>query len=238
VIFHLYFILSVYDESRVWKTNMKQIITGIVAIAALLINSTAIAMSETISQGMPHRGDGQGGMEMGMGMMSGAQGDRNFIEMMIPHHDGAVKMADLILKRTKRPELRQLATAIKRDQTREISQMKTWYQQWYKTSVPSNPKSGGMGMGMMSGGGMANMMTAQVQKLATTSEPGSDRVFLEEMIPHHKMALMMTSHIVDSDRPELRTLAKNIMQTQTAEIEQMRQWYNNWYQKRSRSVAN
>jgi uncharacterized protein (DUF305 family) len=81
-------------------------------------------------------------------------------------------------------------------------------------------------------------MTAQVQKLATTSEPGSDRVFLEEMIPHHKMALMMTSHIVDSDRPELRTLAKNIMQTQTAEIEQMRQWYNNWYQKRSRSVAN
>jgi protoporphyrinogen oxidase len=62
---------------------------------------------------------------MGMGMMSGTQGDRNFIEMMIPHHDGAVKMADLILKRTKRPELRQLATAINCDQTREIGQMKT-----------------------------------------------------------------------------------------------------------------
>jgi uncharacterized protein (DUF305 family) len=163
---------------------------------------------------------------MGM-MMSGEQGDRTFIEMMIPHHDGAIKMADIILKRTKRPELRQLATAIKRDQTREIGQMKTWYQQWYKTSVPSTPKSGGMGM--MSGGGMANMMTAQVQKLTTATEGDSDRVFLEEMIPHHKMALMMTSHIVDSDRPEIRALAKNIMQTQTAEIEQMRQWYNTWY---------
>jgi uncharacterized protein (DUF305 family) len=234
VIFHLYFILSVYDESRVWKTDMKQITTGILAIAALLISGTATAMSETISPGMPHRGGRHGGM--GMGMMSGVQGDRTFIEMMIPHHDGAVKMADLMLKRTKRPELRQLATAIKRDQTREIGQMKTWYQQWYKTSVPSTPKSGGMGMGMMSGGGMANMMTAQVQKLTTAKD--SDRVFLEEMIPHHKMALMMTSHIVDSDRPELRTLAKNIMQTQTAEIEQMRQWYNTWYQQRSRSVAN
>jgi uncharacterized protein (DUF305 family) len=211
---------------------MKQITTGIVAIAALLISSTT-AMSETIAQGMPHHGGRHGGMGMGMGMMSGEQGDRTFIEMMIPHHDGAVKMADLILKRTKRPELRQLATAIKRAQTREIGQMKTWYQQWYKASVPSNPKSGGMGMGMMSGGGMANMMTAQVQKLATTNERDSDRVFLEEMIPHHKMALMMTSHIVDSDRPELRTLAKNIMQTQTAEIEQMRQWYNTWYQQRS-----
>jgi uncharacterized protein (DUF305 family) len=222
VIFHLYFILSVYDESRVWKTNMKQITTGIVTIAALLISGTTIGIGETISQGMPHHRGGQGGMGMGM---SGSQGDRTFIEMMIPHHDGAVKMADIILKRTKRPELRQLATAIKRDQTREIGQMKTWYQQWYKTSVLSTTKSGGMGM--MSGGGMANMMTAQVQKLSTATD--SDRVFLEEMIPHHKMALMMTSHIVDSDRPEIRTLAKNIMQTQTAEIEQMRQWYNTWY---------
>ncbi len=204
---------------------MQQITSGIVAIAILLTSSTAIAIGETISQGMPHHGGRQGGM--GMGMMSGVQGDRTFIEMMIPHHEGAVKMADLILKRTKRPELRQLATAIKRDQTREIGQMKTWYKQWYKTSVPSTPKSGGMGM--MSGGGMANMMAAQVQKLTTATD--SDRVFLEEMIPHHKMALMMTSHIVDSDRPELRTLAKNIMQSQSAEIDRMRQWYNTWYRK-------
>jgi uncharacterized protein (DUF305 family) len=57
----------------------------------------------------------------------------------------------------------------------------------------------------------------------------SDRVFLEEMIPHHKMALMMTAHIVDSDRPELRTLPKNILRTQTAEIEKMHQWYRTWY---------
>lgn len=203
---------------------MKQVTTGILTIAALLISGTTIAIGETIAQGMPHHGGENGGMGMGM-MKSGAQGDRTFIEMMIPHHDGAVKMADIMLKRTKRPELRQLATAIKRDQTREIGQMKTWYKQWYKTSMPSTPKSGGMGM--MSGGGMANMMTAQVQKLSTATD--SDRVFLEEMIPHHKMALMMTAHIVDSDRPEIRTLAKNIMQTQTAEIEQMRQWYNTWY---------
>jgi uncharacterized protein (DUF305 family) len=208
----------------VWKTDMKQITTGMVGIVALLISSTTLGISEVIAQGMPNHGGGHGGMGMGM-MMSGSQGDRTFIEMMIPHHDGAVKMADIILKRTKRPELRQLATAIKRDQTREIGEMKTWYQQWYKTSVPSTAKSGEIGM--MSGGGMANMMTAQVQKLSTATD--SDRVFLEEMIPHHKMALMMTSHIVDSDRPELRTLAKNIMQTQTAEIEQMRRWYNTWY---------
>jgi hypothetical protein len=42
-------ILSVYDESRVWKTDMKQITTGIVAIAALLISGTTIGIGETIA---------------------------------------------------------------------------------------------------------------------------------------------------------------------------------------------
>ncbi len=199
---------------------MKLITQGMVAIAVLLTSSATIAIGQT----MPHQGGMMEGGMMGM-MKSGAQSDRNFIEMMIPHHDGAVKMADIILKRTKRPELRQLAIAIKQGQSREIGQMKTWYQKWYKTTVPSPPKSGGMGM--MGGGGMGRMMAAQVQKLENATD--SDRVFLEEMIPHHKMALMMTAHIVDSDRSELRTLAKNIMQTQSAEIEKMRQLSKTWY---------
>lgn len=201
---------------------MKLLTTGMVAIAVLLTTNPTTA----IGQPMPHQGGRMNGGMMGM-MKSGAQTDRAFIERMIPHHDGAVKMADIILKRTKRPELRQLALAIKQDQSREISQMKAWYQKWYQTSVPSTPTAGGMGMmggsgmGKMGGGGMGKMMAAQVQQLETATD--SDRVFLEEMIPHHKMALMMTAHVVDSARPELRTLAKNIMQTQTAEIEKMRQ---------------
>ncbi len=200
---------------------MKLITTGMVSIAVLLTSNLTTAIGQT----MPQQGGMMNGGMMGM-MKAGAQRDRSFIESMIPHHDGAVKMADIILKRTKNPELRQLATAIKQGQSREIGQMKAWYQKWYQTSVPATPKSGGMGMmgdgGMgMGGGGMSKMMAAQVQRLENATD--SDRVFLEEMIPHHKMALMMTAHIVDSDRSELRTLAKNIMQTQTAEIERMRQ---------------
>jgi len=44
--------------------------------------------------------------------------------MIIPHHEGAVKMAELALKLAKHPEVKQLAEEIKRDQTREISQMR------------------------------------------------------------------------------------------------------------------
>jgi uncharacterized protein (DUF305 family) len=63
----------------------------------------------------------------GRRMMGGTQMSQHFIEMMIPHHEGAIAMADLALSKAKRPEIKQLAEAIKKDQTREIQQMQTWY---------------------------------------------------------------------------------------------------------------
>jgi len=57
----------------------------------------------------------------------GAQGmDQHFIVMMIPHHDGAIAMADLALTRARRPEIKALARSIKDSQTRENAQMRTW----------------------------------------------------------------------------------------------------------------
>ena len=180
-------------------------------------------------------------------MMAGEKTDRHFIEMMIPHHEGAVKMADLALKRSKRPEIKQLAQSIKSDQTREIAQMTSWYKQWYGTSVPSamtmmnqgdtmdmekpmvmpmtKPMTKPMGMGMPMG--MENMMTGDLKALE--SAPNFDKAFIKEMISHHKMALMMSSMVVDSDRPEMRTLSSTIVQSESTEIEQMRQWYKAWY---------
>lgn len=163
-------------------------------------------------------------------MMTGEVADRHFIEMMIPHHEGAVKMADLVLKRSQNPEIRQLAESIKRDQTREIEQMKAWYKQWYKADVPdlnrpmiANRENMGM-RGNMRMTGMINMMTTDLKILETAKDSDFDKVFLAEMIPHHKMALMMSNMIVDSDRPEMRQLARNILRSQSQEIDQMQGW--------------
>ncbi|HBB35877.1 MAG TPA: DUF305 domain-containing protein [Cyanobacteria bacterium UBA9273] len=177
---------------------------------------------------------------LAMGMMDREQADRHFIQMMIPHHEGAVDMANLALNQAKRPEIKQLAEAIKRDQNREIEQMKTWYQQWYSAEVPAVSGMGmsmhsGMGMGqrgngempMHSGMGMMGMADTDLEMLKNADD--FDRVFIEQMIPHHKMAVMMAAMILDSDRPEMRELAKNIIDSQTAEIQQMQQWHQTWY---------
>ncbi len=176
--------------------------------------------------------------------------DQHFIEMMIPHHEDAIAMADLALTRAKHPELQKLAATIKQDQTREINQMRTWYKQWFAKDVPTVPTRGGMmGPGMMGGRGMMGNghqmnhqpmmgpsmmgmnpgrgMRMDLNALKTATD--FDREFIRQMVPHHRMAVMMAQMLQNrTTRPEMTTLAQAIMKTQTAEIDQMQQWSQVW----------
>lgn len=72
-------------------------------------------------------------MKASMSSMSGMMAakptgmpDRDFVAMMLPHHQGAVEMAKVQLRFGKDPELRKLARSIIKDQEREIAFMKRW----------------------------------------------------------------------------------------------------------------
>lgn len=174
------------------------------------------------------------------GMM--ANPDQHFIVMMIPHHEDAVEMADLALSRAQHPELKELAEAIKTTQTQEIQQMQAWYKEWYGTDVPV--WTPGIGMGMMHGNritstapspgivgrGRMGMGMMGTDLYALTNTTDFDREFIEQMIPHHQMAIMMSTMVANSaTHPEIRELAQSIIRSQSAEIEQMQQWYQTWY---------
>lgn len=64
--------------------------------------------------------------------------DRAFIDMMIPHHEGAVTMAKEELAKGKNPTLRGLAEDIVAAQEREIAQMRRWRGKWYGSAGSSD----------------------------------------------------------------------------------------------------
>jgi len=57
--------------------------------------------------------------------------DRRFLEAMIPHHEGALVMAEQVLERSDRTEMQELARNILTTQQQEIEQMQQWNQEWY-----------------------------------------------------------------------------------------------------------
>ena len=156
--------------------------------------------------------------------------DRHFIEQMIPHHEDAVAMAQLALTEAEHQELKDLARNIQRDQTREIGEMREWYRSWYGSEVPAIT-GGMMAQGMRQGSMMGAMGgAADLESLKQAKE--FDKEFIEQMIPHHQMAIMMAQMLLrGTERQELKTLGENIIRTQSEEIELMRGWYASWYSK-------
>lgn len=71
------------------------------------------------------------GMMAGLNGKTGDDFDKAFLREMIVHHEGAVVMAQAVLKNSKRPELIKLANDIIAAQTGEIIMMKNWQQVWF-----------------------------------------------------------------------------------------------------------
>ena len=215
--------------------RMMLAIGGLLAALALLTGGLGAALAQAPAAtdmmggpGMTGGGMMGGGMVGGPGAMHGRPGMRGrgaamhptgdagrwFIEAMIPHHEDAVAMADLALARAARPEITELATTIKATQTAEIDQMRAWYRQWYGAEPQSRPMP----------------MHGMVDLAALKDAADVDRAFIEAMIPHHQMAVMMAAMALPRvEQAELRTLLRAIAADQAAEVAAMTGWYRAWY---------
>ncbi|KKW42120.1 MAG: hypothetical protein UY92_C0010G0036 [Candidatus Magasanikbacteria bacterium GW2011_GWA2_56_11] len=208
------------NEKHVW--GLAGLLLG---IAVMVLSSALWAAYQPQSSMMP-----RGLMRWNQGMMGNwigsAEIDAHFIEQMISHHESAVEMAELALERAEHEELKALAAEIKDAQTREIENMRGWYRQWYGKEADEYWGSGPM----MGRGTMGRMMRfeADIQNLETAES--FDKAFIEAMIPHHGMAVMMAQMAVDTaKRSEIRSLSREIIESQSEEIEKMRQWHEEWY---------
>jgi uncharacterized protein (DUF305 family) len=144
--------------------------------------------------------------------------DVMFAQMMIPHHQQAVQMADLAATRANDPELKSLAAQIKAAQAPEMSTMTGWLTAWGRPTAP--PTASG---GHDHGGGMPGMMSAQdMDALASATGTDFDRKFAQMMVAHHNGAIEMAkTEQASGANTQAKELAAQIEKSQTAEVKQL-----------------
>jgi uncharacterized protein (DUF305 family) len=144
--------------------------------------------------------------------------DAMFATAMIPHHEQAVEMADVVLAKTGIDErVIKLAQQIKAAQDPETEMMKGWLSDW-----GINYEDSGMGAmaGMDHGGTM--MSQTDMDQLDQADGPEASRLFLEQMIVHHKGAITMSQFEIDNGKnPAAKDLAGAIVTGQTVEVTTM-----------------
>jgi uncharacterized protein (DUF305 family) len=178
-------------------------------IALVLAGCSTTTSSSTMPSDMP-------GMNHGSSSAAAQFNDPDiaFATLMIPHHQQAVEMADILLGKTGvDARVVDLATKIKAAQSPEIATMTSWLTAW---GQPTPQPMDGMAMnGMMS--------PADMNALTNATGPDSSKLFLTQMIQHHQGAIDMAKEELSTGKnTDALALAKTISDAQTAEIATMK----------------
>ena len=141
--------------------------------------------------------------------------DVAFVQGMVPHHEQAIQMSELVIANGDDPIVIALAEQINAAQGPEIDQMNTWLDDWDIDPAGSDGMDGMDGAnGMMSDDEMDMMSEAMGADL--------DRMFLETMIRHHQGAIRMAEvELEEGSNADVLALAQGIIDGQQAEIDQM-----------------
>jgi len=141
-----------------------------------------------------------------------------FAQMMIPHHQQAIDMADMALNPSRHAseELRNLASEMKTGQTMEVATLTQLLQQWGEPI--SMHHHGGMMDGMLS----SDELSALSKQQGLTFDKSWDRA----MIEHHRGALSMVRAFDTGASLEIQKLNRDIVTAQGQEITLLKQIAN------------
>lgn len=141
--------------------------------------------------------------------------DFDFIRMMIPHHQGAIAMAQYQIKHGANFEMKQLAKSIIAEQTNEIQQMGLWINNYDSKKVRDTDD--------YEKPLMQTMLVMMENMPASDLLRDTDKSFAAVMIPHHQAGVDMAKVILQYGRDKVVSrMAQNIISSQQVEIEQMK----------------
>ncbi|MFI6595744.1 DUF305 domain-containing protein [Nonomuraea sp. NPDC050536] len=126
-----------------------------------------------------------------------------FAEAMVDHHRQALEMAALVPGHTGTEAVRAVASRVRASQEAEITWLTTWL-----AKLGRSPRHG---------------PGHDLSALEAAHGAAFDRLFLQQMIEHHEVALRLAGTVLRQGRdPGIRRLATDIDRSQSAEIDRMR----------------
>ncbi|UUI67427.1 DUF305 domain-containing protein [Aeromicrobium duanguangcaii] len=143
--------------------------------------------------------------------------DREFVEMMVPHHQQAVEMSALAAKHARASEVKGFASRISDTQRAEIDALQGWLETRGLPKASTTPT--GEHVTHMQG-----MLTpAQMDELAAARGRAFDRLYVKRMIAHHEGAIAMADEALSSGIDTVnRAFAGDVMASQSAEVTRLR----------------
>ncbi|MEU0946878.1 DUF305 domain-containing protein [Streptomyces canus] len=142
--------------------------------------------------------------------------DVTFAQMMIPHHEQALEMAELADGRASDSEVNDIAAKIEKAQDPEIKTMTGWLKSWNKpTATESMP-------GMDHGSGDGMMADADMEHLKSMKGAEFDKMFAEMMVEHHNGAISMAKDEQKNGKnTDAVKMAGDVVEGQSAEVKQL-----------------
>lgn len=190
----------------------------------------AVAVGAVLLAACGGDGDDMSGMDHGSGNSSASAtaeagataGDFNdadvtFAQMMIPHHEQALEMAQLADGRASDAEIKDIAAKIEKAQDPEIKTMTGWLESWNKpTAMESMP-------GMDHGSGDGMMSDADMEHFKGMKGTEFDKMFAEMMIEHHNGAISMAKDEQKNGKnADAVKMAGDIVKGQSSEVMQLK----------------
>jgi len=186
---------------------------GVLTTVAVLRSSRATP--GTVMPGWSDSAPGRAGTPgmWGAGAPRAAIGDveSEYLVDMVAHHQEAIVAAGE-LARSDRAEMRALGASIVATQTAQVRQMREWLREWYPDHDAASYRP-------------------MMRDLSGLSGDDLDRAFLQDMIGHHMVAVMMSQHLLRHgvEHAQVAALARDVRDGQRAEIVMMRSWLASWF---------
>lgn len=150
--------------------------------------------------------------------------DLDFANMMIPHHQSAVDMAEKYLPKGKDEKIKTIAQNIIAAQKKEIEELKTMIANHKPGEVKKEHSDGGHGADGHNE--LTDAMKKMMDNMKGMKMSGdADKDFVSMMIPHHQSAVDMgENQISHGKNVELKKFAQKVVNDQTKEIKEFQDW--------------